>query len=157
MMAKCQQMDIYSKPLDNDPKDADLEHNYNPDGRTRLEDDALVLRELWNQLTDYANLDFEGQVRSGPGKHRFVLSSDREALVYLSSDTGKQGVNFAETSLALRGLALAEGTYKADIIRPDTGTDATVTVTVNNGRAAIALPAFTDDLAVHIFRDSAVS
>ena len=156
MMAKCQQMDLYMKPRigfssENLPE---FPHNYNPNGRSEFEADALVLRAFWDSLTDYPNLWFNGTIESGPGSHRFVLSSKKEAVVYCSSVTAKEAVKFKSEPLKLKNLSLADGTYTADIIKPDSGVLATHTVTVKGGTLSVALPGFTDDIAVHMYRNS---
>ncbi|MGC1306022.1 MAG: hypothetical protein WA885_02245 [Phormidesmis sp.] len=152
MMARFQQMDLYIKPFDNVER-PEFRHNYNPNGWNPFEDDALVLRQTWNQLTDYPNLWFQGEVQSGPGDRQNLLSSEQEGLVYLSSNPSKENVDYDAQSLQLKSLALQDGTYMADIISPEEGTLTTTNVTVERGRTALDLPAFTDDIAVHIFKD----
>ena len=56
----------------------------------------------------------------------------------------------------ITGAALADGAYRVDIIKPDRHADhgllARYTdVTVADGSVQIRLPAFTDDIAVHIY------
>jgi len=154
MMAKCQQMDLYMKPRigfssDNLPK---FPHNYDPRGRNKFENDALVLRKFWDSLTDYPNLWFDGTIESGPGSHQFVLSSSKEAVVYCSSATAKEGVTFNSELLKLQDLSVADGTYTAEIIKPDSGILATDNVIVRGGTLSVKLPTFVDDIAVHIYR-----
>lgn len=153
MMAKVQQMDIYAKPVTKDPQPGP-KHNYDPNGWNPFEDDAVILRQLWNQLTDYANLRFNGRVQSGPGQHQYVLSSSQEGLVYLSSATRQEDVPFEAEDLRLRNMALANGDYAADIISPEQGALSTSNLTVDRGRTAIALPAFSNELAIHIYREA---
>jgi hypothetical protein len=153
-MAKCQQMDLYMKPRigfssENLPK---YPHNYDPRGWNRFEDDALVLRAFWDSLTDYPNLWFNGTITSGPGSHQYVLSSKKEAVAYCSSASGKEGVKFKGQTLRLKDLSLAGGTYTMDIIKPDTGVLTTRSITVRGGTLSVKLPAFVDDIAVHIYR-----
>ena len=150
MMAGVQQMDFYVK-YGSGSRPAGFEHNYNPNGWNRFQDDALILRQFWNSLIDYPNLWFTGTASAGPGSHRLVLSSSREAVAYLSSATGQSNVNFTAQTLRLRNLALANGTYTVEIVKPDTGVINTRTVSVTGGSVDLSLPAFTDDLAVHIF------
>ncbi len=174
MMAKCQQMDLYMKPRigfssEDLPK---FPHNYNPNGRSKFEDDALVLRAFWDSLTDYPNLWFNGQatagsaqastIESGPGRdpalrepsHKYVLSSRKEAVAYCSSATAKDGVKFESRVLKLKDLPLSDGGYRMDIVKPDKGILKTRRVAVVSGAVSIRLPAFTDDIAVHIYRGS---
>jgi len=154
MMAKCQQMDLYMKPRigfssENLPK---FPHNYDPRGRNKFENDALVLRSFWDSLTDYPNLWFDGTIQSGPGSHQCVLSSKKEAVAYCSSATAKEGVRFKSQLLKLRDLSVADGTYTAEIIKPDRGILATRTVTVKGDALSVELPAFVDDIAVHVYK-----
>jgi len=154
MMAKCQQMDLYMKPRigfssENLPKHP---HNYDPRGRNKFEDNARVLRIFWDSLTNYPNLWFNGTVESGPGNHQYVLSSKKEAVAYCSSATAKEGVKFKRELLKLKDLSVTDGTYTAEIIKPDRGILATHTVTARGGALSVKLPAFVDDIAVHIYK-----
>jgi hypothetical protein len=154
MMAKCQQMDLYMKPRigfssENLPK---YPHNYDPRGWNRFADDAVVLRAFWDSLTDYPNLWFNGTIVSGPGSHQYVLSSKKDAVAYCSSATGKEGVKFKGQTLRLKDLSVAGGTYTMDIIKPDRGVRTTRSITVRGGTLSVKLPAFVDDIAVHIYR-----
>ena len=153
MMAKCQQMDAYIKPRV-DEQLPGFPHNYDPNGWNPVEDDAVVLREFWHRLKDYPNLWFDGQVQAGPGKNRYVLSSAQEGLVYLSSDTGEEKIAYDEQDLQLTDLALQNGTYTAEVVKPDQGIVSTLSVAVDDRRTSLVLPAFVDDLAVHIFLES---
>jgi hypothetical protein len=154
MMAKCQQMDLYMKPRIgfSSPNLPEFPHNYDPRGRNRLENDALVLRAFWDSLTDYPSLWFGGTVESGPGYHQYVLSSGKEAIAYCSSATAKAGVSFASQAIELNGLRLSDGSYKMDLVKPDKGVLTTKRLTVGKGAALLKLPAFTDDIAVHIYK-----
>ena len=109
-----------------------------------------IATAYWNSLTDYPSLWFNGAVESGPRSHRYVLSSKREAIAYCSWATAKEGVKFKSQTLRLKGLFLVDGTYKMDIIRPDSGVVSSPTVTVGQGALSVKLPAFTDDIAVHL-------
>ncbi len=154
MMARCQQMDLYMKPRigfssENLPE---FPHNYDPRGRNKFEDDALVLWAFWDSLIDYPNLWFEGTIEAGPGSHKYVLSSEKEAVAYCSSATAKDGVKFESKVLKLKGLSLSDGDYRIDIVKPDRGVLITHHLAVENGAVTIRLPAFTDDIAVHIYR-----
>ena len=155
MMAKCQQMDLYMKPRigfssENLPR---VPHNYNPNGRSKFEDDALVLRAFWDSLTDYPNLWFNGTIDSGSGSHRYVLSSKKEAVAYCSSATAKEGVKFESQVLKLNNLSLSDGSYRMDIVKPDRGVLITHQLAVENGAVSVRLPTFTDDIAVHIYKN----
>ena len=156
MMAKCQQMDLYMKPrIGFSSEDLpEFPHNYNPNGRSKFEDDALVLKAFWDSLTDYPNLWFNGTIESGPGSDKYVLSSRKEAVAYCSSATAKEGVKFESRVLKLIDLPLSDGDYRMDIVKPDKGVLMTHRLAVENGAVSIRLPSFTDDIAVHIYRDS---
>ena len=154
MMAKCQQMDLYMKPRigfssENLPK---YPHNYDPRGWNKFEGDALVLRRFWDSLVDYPNIRFSGSIQSGPGNHKYVLSSAKEAIAYCCSATGKKGVKFKSKLLKLKGLSLADGIYAVEIIKPDRGVLRTYNLTARGGASSVKLPSFTDDIAVHIYR-----
>ncbi len=143
MMAKCQQMDMYVGT-------GYCIVNFDPAGLCPSEDDALKLRAFWNSLTDYPNLWFDGSVAAGPGSHKFVLSSGDEAVAYCSSATGVENRNYSATTLDLRSLALADGSYTVDIWKPASGKVSTTSASVSGGATQIALSSFTDDIAAHI-------
>ncbi len=154
MMAKCQQMDLYMKPRigfssENLPE---FPHDYNPNGRNQFEDDANVLRAFWDSLRDYPKLWFNGNIESGPGNHKYVLSSSDEAVIYCSSATGKTSVRFESQLLSVKNLSLPDGKYSADIIKPDTGIIDSFALMVKDGEISIQLPVFVDDIAMHIYR-----
>jgi hypothetical protein len=162
-MAKCQQMDCYVKPrtegqspnvgVDDPPGHP---HNYDPRGWNAFEEDALVLRDFFDSLVDYPNLWFDGRVASAPvvaqvRRHAYVLSSEREAVGYVSSDTAEEGVRFPAGDIELDALATDDGTYDADVVDPVEGVVGEQTVDVADGAATVAVPAFTDDVAVHLY------
>jgi len=155
MMAKVQQLDIYVKPpkesysLDDlDPPG--LPHRYDPRGWNGFEKDAVLLRQFWNQIEDYGSLRVQGNVIKGPGRHQLVLSSSDEALVYLASPTGKEAVEFPASKLRLSSLGLDDGTYTASLYSPTTGPIGTREVSIRNSKSSISLPAFIDDLMIHV-------
>jgi len=149
MMAKCQQLDFYTN---GEKGGAGYFVNYDPEGVNPFARTAPVLRAFWNKLTDYGNLWFEGRIASGPGDHQLVLSSDREAVAYCSSGTGDEDVRFESGMLELRDLAVADGEYIVEIVDPETGVSDTRSVSIGSGKADLMLPAFTDDIAVHVYR-----
>jgi hypothetical protein len=83
-----------------------------------------------------------------------VLSSKKEAIAYCSSATAKEGVKFESQALKLKDLLLSDGDYRMDFVKPDRGVLITHHLDVENGTVTIRLPAFTDDIAVHIYRGS---
>ncbi len=157
MMARCQQLDLYVKPrtagqasgAENPPG---YPHNYDPRGWNPFEDDALVLRGFWNSLKDFGAMEFEGKVAMGPGRYRYVLSGESEAIVYCSSGMGQEGVSFPVNTLRVRDLGLADGAYSMDIVAPAVGLLEIRAVEVQGGRLAVELPAFTDDIVVHMYK-----
>lgn len=154
VMAKCQQLDLYIKPRKGREQLPGYDHNYDPRGWNEFENDAPILRQFWESLTDYPNLWFVGNVRSGPGSHQYVLSSPREAIAYLSSDTEEQDINFPAQALQLTDLDLVDGEYTAELVKPDRGVLATQKISVTRGKVSMDLPEFTDDLAIHLYRDT---
>lgn len=151
VMAKCQQMDLYIKPRIKQQKPG-YDHNYNPNGWNPFEQDALVLREFWNRLTDYPNLWFNGELNAEIESHRYVLSSPQEAIAYLSSETGKQEINFPEQTISLKNLLLTDGRYQVDLFKPDQGVISSSKLEVRQGKTEVQLPAFTDDIAIHFYQ-----
>ena len=149
VMAKCQQLDLYMK-VEGFPQPTKYIHNYDPRGHNEFEKDAKVLRRFWDSLIDYPNLAFRGRVGEGPGAHRYVLSSEREAVAYCSSATAREGVRFPAGKLRLEGLALMDGRYKAEFVDPEKGLWRTAEGQVTRGALTLDLPAFTDDIAVHL-------
>ncbi|MHC4628778.1 MAG: hypothetical protein ACYTDV_17510, partial [Planctomycetota bacterium] len=150
IMAKSQLIDIYQKGLS---KKVPERERYEPYGHNGFENDALIIRDFWNQLVDYPNLDFEGVVSKGPGKVHMALSSQKEAVAYFSSKPGIEDRHFGAQEIMLDNLALKEGTYKVEIWRPAApgGIIEMDSCEIAEGQAAIRLPEFIDDLAVHIF------
>ena len=151
MVAKNQFIEIYQKgPGPSYPA------NYNPNGHNGFEDDAKVLRQFWDSLTDYGNLDYVGSISSGPGFRKMVLSSSKEAIAYMASRMGQVGTGYSARSLSLTGLALADGTYTVSIWKPvaSGGLVQTLTETVQGGSITVSLPSFTDDLVVHLVKES---
>ena len=154
MLAKVQQMDIYVKPRPGFTRARlpPYPHNYDPRGRNPFEDDALTLRAFWNALVDYPNLGFQGEVAGGPGAHRLLLASEREAVVYLSSATGEERTLVRPGSVRLADLPLADGRYRLDVWDPKAGPGIIDSrdITVSGGITVFDVPAFVDDLAVHL-------
>lgn len=151
IMARSQLIDIYQKGLSKKVKERE---RYNPYGHNAFEKDALIIRELWNQLIDYPNLDFRGKVAQAPGQVQMVLSSSREALVYLSSQPGQQGINFSAQDLQLAALAIKDGKIRVEIWKPAApgGIMEKTQASIQGGNVSLKLPAFTDDLVLHLIK-----
>ena len=114
-----------------------------------------MLRAFWNRLKDYGQLRFSGGIEFGPGGHRYVLSSSREAVLYFSSATGEENVRFDAQPARVSGLALRPNVeYAVDYVTPQAGGEKlqTATLSYKGDRIELMLPPFTDDLAVHIYR-----
>jgi len=63
MMARCQQIDIYAKPIHNllpAEERPGPSNNYDPNGWNAFEKDALLLREFFDGIIDYGALDYKG-------------------------------------------------------------------------------------------------
>jgi hypothetical protein len=150
-MAKSQLIDIYQKGLSK--KVAERER-YEPYGRNEFEKDALIIRDFWNHLIDYPNLDFQGIVSKGPGLVHMVLSSKKEVVVYLSSEPGVEGKLFAAQESKLENVGLKDGVYKVEVWKPSApgGVIKKSSCKVINGKVTIEFPDFVDDIVVHIFK-----
>jgi len=160
MMAKAQQLDLYMKPRIGFEAETrtPYPHNYDPRGWNPFEKDALVLRSFWESLHDYGNLWFRGRIEEGPGAHRYVLSSPREAVLYFSSGTGEEGVRYEPQRVRLAELPLAANeAYVVEVVDPKAGRGVIERrrMPVTTAEATLELPGFTDDIAVHIYLDEA--
>ena len=148
MMAKCQQLDFYTKG----EKDGfGYFVNYNPEGVNEFEKTAPVLRSFWNSLVDYGDLWFQGRITSGPGDHQYVLSSKQEAVIYWSSATDVRGHAFDSQELRVADLELEDGEYHLELFSPSSGSIQTQQIEIRSGELWTNLPAFTDDIAIHIY------
>jgi hypothetical protein len=153
LMAKCQQIDFYSYLSVQNSN-----YNFDPRGRNGFEDDARVLRTFWNSLVDYPNLWFGGSISIATAtNHKYLLSSSREAVAYVSSNTGALDVEFPAQSLQISGSRLTNGQYTVDLINPRRfGTDQGLVKTIKNvavssGALTVNLPKFRVDLVAHIY------
>lgn len=152
IMARSQLIDIYQKDL---TKKLDVPERYDPNGYNPFEDDAVIIRAVFDALTDYPNLDFAGVVEEAPGDLDMVLSSEREALVYLSSAPGAEEVSYEAGEVRLSGLNLADGTYTVGVWRPAApgGLLESVVARAADGRLDVGIAAFTDDLVLLVQAD----
>ena len=150
VMAKSQLIDIYQKGLS---KKVSERERYEPYGHNEFEKDALILRDFWNHLTDYPNLDFQGIVSKGPGRVHMVLSSRKEAVIYFSSKPGIEKKHFIAQQAELGNLALKDSTYTIEIWKPSApgGVIKKNSCESLNGKVTIELPHFVDDLIIHLF------
>lgn len=150
IMAKSQLIDIYQKGLS---KKVSERERYEPHGHNDFENDAIIIRDFWNNLVDYPNLDFQGTFSSGPGHVQMALSSQEEAVVYFSSKPGIENERFPAQRTRLENLALKDAVYKVEIWKPAApgGIIEEQSYKVAKGKVTMELPAFADDLVVHIF------
>ncbi len=147
-MAKCQQMDFYTK---GDKDGFGYFVNYDPQGVNNFEETAPHLREFWNSLIDYGSLWFGGNITTGPGDHQYVLSSTQEAVVYCSSATDVQGRHYDYQELRVAGLNVADGEYTVETFSPASGSLGTEKFEIRQGELWVQLPGFIDDIAVHVY------
>jgi hypothetical protein len=150
MMCKCQQMDMYHKPLAKNFEGFPI--NYDPNGHSKFEDYAKNLRIFWNSIVDYPKLWFEGKITGSKAKHKFVLSSGKEAIAYLSSGTGEQNVKYRVQNIEIKKMGLNDGFYNQIIYYPETGKEIQSEVEVKGGKLVCELPKFVDDIVVHLVR-----
>jgi len=156
MMAKCQQIDIYSKPITSLPYIEDLkgpQHNYDPNNWNKFENDALILRQFFDNIIDYGNLKFQGYFFIASTGHNMVLSSPKEIIAYISSPTGLENIVYPAPRGAmvwLYDLLFEEGEYKAQFFDPKSGPTKSKIITIKDGTTIFRTPEFVDDFVVHI-------
>jgi hypothetical protein len=150
IMARSQLIDIYQKSASKDVPDRE---RYEPEGHNEFENDALIIREFWDQIMDYPNLDFRGIVEEGPGEIQMVLSSRKEAIIYLSSKPGEEGIQYLAQDLNLSDLCLLNGNYTVEFWKPSApgGIVERKEIKSFEGAFKIQVPDFVDDIVLHIF------
>ena len=154
-----------------------------PEGVSSFEGDAILLRNFWDRLKDYPSLAFVGRAEPESLIDRFwnsmgnafphylrripwfasfprpriemVLSSRGEALAYISSPAGTSDVRFERDRVRLRDLALAEGRYTMDLIKPDSGILSTKEISISDDSLVVDLPEFIDDIIIHLYEPAA--
>jgi hypothetical protein len=153
IMARSQLIDIYQKSASKNVPDRE---RYEPEGNNEFENDALIIREFWNHLRDYPNLDFRGAVKKGPGAIQMVLSSPNEAVIYLSSQPGHEEINYTAQDLFLTDLCLANGEFEVEYWKPSSpgGIIGRMRRNVSGGEISLQVPDFEDDVIVHIFNSN---
>ena len=125
-----------------------------PGSYPEFDRDARVLRAFFNSLVDYPNLLPHTQsIVSAPGAESYCLASNREAVVYVESGPRTAGVEYGPSRLVLHELPLGPSPLKVTVYSPSQGPLAEMTQTTTDSRIEIELPAFTDDLAVHLVAD----
>ena len=159
MMAKCQQIDIYTKPQ---PYFLPFEkipgpsNNYDPNGWNGFEQDALLIRQFFDGLDDYVNLDHTGYFWISTVGHNLVLSSSTEIVAYISSPTGLENMDYGERGahVFLYDLPFPDGEYTAEFFDPKSGPAGSKKIVISEGITKFRTSQFLDDLAVHIKREN---
>jgi hypothetical protein len=157
MMSKCQQIDIYCKPINSQPIIEDQMgplHNYNPNGWNAFEDDASLLRQFFDSIIDYGSLEFKGYFFLSSGGHNMVLSSAWEILAYISSPTGLDNIEYSPKGAMvwLYDLPFPDGQYEAHFFDPKSGPAKSQTISINGETTFFRTPVFLDDYAIRIIR-----
>jgi hypothetical protein len=112
--------------------------------------ESAVLMRFFHALQDYAALDLASEkISAAPGERQLALASSKESVVYLHSEAARTGVKSGE-ELVLEQLALSDGPVAVLALHPNTGMTSRFSGTVRDGRLPIGLPAFSEDLALHI-------
>jgi len=149
IMARSQLIDIYQKSLRKNVPD---QERYDPFGHNKFEDDALIIRKFWQQLKDYPNLDFKGNVQNAPGEIEMVLSSQNEAVVYISSLPGQEGIKYSSQEILISEVGLVDGKYIAEVwkLSAPGGLIERIEIELSESKTSLTLPDFTDDIALYI-------
>ena len=159
MMAKCQQIDIYAKPIHNLLPAEDRpgpSNNYDPNGWNEFENDALYLRQFFDSIVDYGALDFKGYFFISTVGVNLVLSSPKEIIAYISSPTGMEDLEFKPNGahVFLYDLPFPDGQYTAKFFDPKSGPAGSRKVSIHDGDIKTRTPVFVDDIVVHIVRSN---
>jgi hypothetical protein len=151
ILARSQLIDFYQKSLSESVTERE---RYDPEGHNLFEKDAIIIRAVWNEIYDYPNLGFYGEVESGPGEIQMVLSSKDESLVYLASKPGAKGIQYPGQELLLNELSLTDGKYVVEIWKPafPGGRIDQIETECMNRQLQVRLPEFVDDLLLHVVK-----
>ena len=155
MMAKCQQIDIYSKSIESLPFIKDKPgplHSYDPVGWNEFENDALLLRQFFESIVDYGSLEFKGYFFISSVGHNMVLSSPKEIIAYISSPTGLENIEYSPrgAKVWLYDLPFPNGKYEACSFDPKSGPGESRTIEVRERTTFFRTPDFIDDCVIHI-------
>jgi hypothetical protein len=141
MMVKLQGVGLYAKTYPLDFSDAPVEQ-YARESKT--------LVSFFEELRDYVSLDLASdKIADAPGEYRLALASARETVVYLHTGGSRETIP-AGRQLALRDLEMPDAPVSVTLVRPSSGKTAAVRAAVSDGKLALELPEFFEDLAVHI-------
>ncbi len=122
-----------------------------PGSFPQFDRDARLLRAFFNSLLDYPNLLPHNEcIGSAPGAEKYCLASSREAIIYMASGPRSASVAYGPGTLVLGNLPLAGRRVHVMVYSPTTGPLSRSTQALAAGTLKIELPAFTDDLAVHL-------
>jgi len=122
-----------------------------PGSFPQFDRDARLLRRFFDSLVDFPNLlPRPGCLDSAPGGASYCLASRREAVVYCESGPRTAGVEYPATELRLKDVPLRGRIVRVTMYSPATGPLRESEAALRNGALDLSLPAFTDDLAVHL-------
>ena len=129
-------------------------NNYDRNGWNQFENDAVLLREFFNNIHDYGALEFKGYFWISTVGVNLVLSSDKEILAYISSPTGLENMEFVPNGahVFLHDLPFPDGRYKATFYDPKSGPAGSRMITIEKGETRFRTPVFTDDMALQIVK-----
>ena len=158
MMHKVQQMDYYYREASSlgstPPNDWEINDHPSESGNP-IETWSPHLRTFFDGITDYANLLEHGEISSGNGDQKYVLSSSNEAIAYLSSETGSENIHFPGSTLQIDNTLLSDGNYSVTVFSPIDGlishNDSTI---ASNHTIEVELGNYTDDIAVRFTKIS---
>jgi len=131
--------------------DYDKNWKVKPGSYPEFDRDARLLRSFFASLADYANLlPRSDAIVSAPGAERYCLASEREAVIYMESGARTAGVKYGPGRLELKNLPLRPGRVSVAVYSPTAGPLSETQQALTEGGLTVELPAFTDDLAVHL-------
>lgn len=103
-----------------------------------------------NAITDYAVLKSRNDIieKSPQVRQKLALSSSNETVIYLHSGFGVDQAG--GTELEMSNLEMPEGTVSVRFIHPNTGQTSISRTIVAGDSAKLALPAFYENLVIHL-------
>ena len=118
---------------------------------TLSEKNFINFRKFTEGINDYPSLQpFDKLVINHPAAHQYTLQSPKEVVMYIESPNGRSGFEYPEKNVTLSGLLLDDGKYNTAFYVPATGNTLEIVTSVQNGKASLSIPRFTDDLAIYI-------
>jgi inosine-uridine nucleoside N-ribohydrolase len=145
MMTKIQALGLYEK--ENHTQEDLLEKSQ---AAELGEYNRTLMRFFENQITDYALLRNRNDIitKTPSLRHKVVLSSPRETIVYLHKGFGES--QKADTELELVNLELPDGRVSVRFVHPNTEESFVRHVSIRNSGLALTLPEFYESLAISI-------